>query len=345
MEHKVNITPYKWIYGEALSKMLISGKHIFKQTFSTLPSEKGKTTKLRVYADGAPSPVVTVNADMLSKPQILKVLAQIQNTPNTITDNSQPFEEVNMAQATPGIPLATTPDSDASGKMMMESQFDQFVADLVSKVNEQYQTDIGTGVGAIIEGLKTDAKYWTTDAQEDASDIAEQQQGVTASEPLNSQTQTYAERLKYLENKLALSEEKERIQGVDIFCEGTDKEGITLPKQRNLIHTAFQAVKDKQGLQFAESDGKIKKMSGEEVLKALIKSFPKQIEFGESPRGFNPKDTKNTKGITLPDNLRFGEFADDDMLFNETQKVVAEYAEKGKKISAYEAVDIAQKRL
>jgi len=71
--------------------------------------------------------------------------------------------------------------------------------------------------------------------------------------------------------------------------------GRLVPAQKPLVKLAFEAMKENKGFEFSEN-GNIVKLSGEDLIKRIIESFPLQIEFNEIAKQNTYCDSSDLEG-------------------------------------------------
>jgi hypothetical protein len=96
-----------------------------------------------------------------------------------------------------------------------------------------------------------------------------------------------------LQRKLELLEKDNRDMKFNDYFKS--QLGRLVPAQKPIVKLAFEAIQDNKGFEFSEN-GNIVKMSGEDLIKRLIESFPMQIEFNEIAKKNAYSDSNDLEG-------------------------------------------------
>ncbi|GAB1372765.1 hypothetical protein MASR1M45_28280 [Candidatus Kapaibacterium sp.] len=110
-----------------------------------------------------------------------------------------------------------------------------------------------------------------------------------ASEPDVKQSKEFQE----MQRKLELLEKDNRDMKFNDYFKS--QLGRLVPAQKPIVKLAFEAMKDNKGFEFSENGSQVK-MSGEDLLKRLIESFPVQIEFNEITKQNAYSDSNDLEG-------------------------------------------------
>jgi len=308
--NKISMQGYDWAYSEVLNKFSKDGKHNAISSYAN--NSKKELKGVLIYEDGVSAPVLSVGADMLSKPQLLKVIANMTK-PNIL---NKPFAEDKM-----------------DVKEMSEDLFNQFQTDLLAKVNEQFSAEIAAGVGSLMTALSADPKYWETETadQEKAEDATKPATAATNTATLSEPMQTqFAE----MQKEIATLKIQKEIADNNIYFSEQKVLGKITPAQIPFIEDAFNAVHPVKEMQFSE---KGKKGSGKDAIKRLINSFPKAVEFSElAKKGMQSETTPAGFDLPLQYNEKYMTIADEPEYF-EAINLMAEAKSKGQELSLKDA--------
>lgn len=198
-----------------------------------------------------------------------------------------------------------------------------FVTFITQKLNETASEELGTQFQAWTE------EYTATNPFPDnaaATDSSAPDSGVTASEP--QIPAEFAERLAKVEaenRKLKFTE----------YAEGLIKANQILPKQKELIVSALESTHDAK-LTFSEGN-KTSSLSGIEVVKKLVESFPPRAEFSEIANNGNSRTSQGTSSFNAPEGYSV-ESGDRMELNNRVLKFMEDSAKNGVVLSFTQAL-------
>ncbi len=149
----------------------------------------------------------------------------------------------------------------------MPDKYSKLFQELLGWLGSTFNEEIANQTAEELERIKS--KYLNGSESKSESKTA-----LEASEPDVKQSKEFQE----MQRKLELLEKDNRDMKFNDYFKS--QLGRLVPAQKPIVKLAFEAIQDNKGFEFSEN-GNIVKMSGEDLIKRLIESFPMQIEFNE----------------------------------------------------------------
>lgn len=149
----------------------------------------------------------------------------------------------------------------------MPDKYSKLFQELLGWLGSTFNEEIANQTAEELERIKS--KYLNGSETKTESKTA-----LEASEPDVKQSKEFQE----MQRKLELLEKDNRDMKFNDYFKS--QLGRLVPAQKPIVKLAFEAIQDNSGFEFSEN-GNIVKMSGEDLIKRLIESFPMQIEFNE----------------------------------------------------------------
>lgn len=149
----------------------------------------------------------------------------------------------------------------------VSAKYSKLFQELLGWLGSTFNEEIANQTAEELERIKS--KYLNSSETK-----TEANTGTEASEPDVKQSKEFQE----MQRKLELLEKDNRDMKFNDYFKS--QLGRLVPAQKPLVKIAFEAMKENKGFEFSEN-GNIVKLSGEDLIKRLIESFPVQIEFNE----------------------------------------------------------------
>lgn len=149
----------------------------------------------------------------------------------------------------------------------VSAKYSKLFQELLGWLRSTFNEEIANQTAEELERIKN--KYLNGSESKTESKTA-----IEASEPDVKQSKEFQE----MQRKLELLEKDNRDMKFNDYFKS--QLGRLVPAQKPIVKLAFEAIQDNKGFEFSEN-GNIVKMSGEDLIKRLIESFPMQIEFNE----------------------------------------------------------------
>jgi hypothetical protein len=164
----------------------------------------------------------------------------------------------------------------------MPDKYSKIFQDLLGWLGSTFNEEIANQTAEELEKIKS--KYLNSSETKNDSNT-----GTEANEPDVKQSKEFQE----MQKKLELLEKDNRDMKFNDYFKS--QLGRLVPAQKPIVKLAFEAMKENKGFEFSEN-GNIVKMSGEDLIKRLIESFPMQIEFNEIAKQNTYSDSSDLEG-------------------------------------------------
>lgn len=164
----------------------------------------------------------------------------------------------------------------------MPDKYSKLFQELLGWLRSTFNEEIANQTAEELERIKN--KYLN-----DSESKTESKTALEASEPDVKQSKEFQE----MQRKLELLEKDNRDMKFNDYFKS--QLGRLVPAQKPIVKLAFEAIQDNKGFEFSEN-GNIVKMSGEDLIKRLIESFPVQIEFNEIAKQNSYSDSNDLEG-------------------------------------------------
>jgi hypothetical protein len=164
----------------------------------------------------------------------------------------------------------------------MPDKYSKLFQELLGWLRSTFNEEIANQTAEELERIKN--KY-----HNDSESKTESKTALEASEPDVKQSKEFQE----MQRKLELLEKDNRDMKFNDYFKS--QLGRLVPAQKPIVKLAFEAIQDNKGFEFSEN-GNIVKMSGEDLIKRLIESFPVQIEFNEIAKQNSYSDSNDLEG-------------------------------------------------
>lgn len=164
----------------------------------------------------------------------------------------------------------------------MPDKYSKLFQELLGWLRSTFNEEIANQTAEELERIKN--KYLN-----DSESKTESKTALEASEPDVKQSKEFQE----MQRKLELLEKDNRDMKFNDYFKS--QLGRLVPAQKPIVKLAFEAIQDNKGFEFSEN-GNIVKMSGEDLIKRLIESFPMQIEFNEIAKQNAYSDSNDLEG-------------------------------------------------
>jgi hypothetical protein len=157
---------------------------------------------------------------------------------------------------------------------VMPENYTKLFQDLLGWLGSTFNEEIANQTAAELEKIK--AKY-LNETKQDAT-----KQGMQANDPSQDTAVFETKEFQELQRKLETLEADNREMKFNEYFKS--QTGRLVPAQKQIVKLAFEAVRnDSKGFEFSEGGNKVN-LTGENLIKRLIESFPNQLEFSEIAR-------------------------------------------------------------
>ena len=153
--------------------------------------------------------------------------------------------------------------------------YEQLFQELLGWLSQTFNEEIANQTANEFERLKL--KYLSSENPEN------QNKGTEANDSVQGVEVNRSREFLELQRKLEKLESDNREMRFNEYFKSQLELGRLVPSQKPFVKLAFEAVKENKGFEFSEN-GNIVKISGEDLIKRLIESFPVQVEFNEVAR-------------------------------------------------------------
>jgi len=167
------------------------------------------------------------------------------------------------------------------GGDIMSEQYQKIFEELLKWIASTFNEEIANQIAEEFERIKN--KYLNDSEPETKSDVTEETD--VSDTKQNKEFQEMQRKIEMLEN------DNWNMKFNEYF---KSQLGRLVPSQKSIVKLAFDAVRNNKGFEFSEN-GKTITISGEDLIKKLIESFPMQVEFNEFAKqnSYNDNDLES----------------------------------------------------